>query len=321
MICIGRVKVVDGGALTTVQDLGRPGYQSYGVPPGGAMDAAAFLLGNIALGNPENSPGLECTVVGPELEMEEDEIICITGGDLGPTLDGDPCPMWRTLQVRKGSVLRFRGLKSGCRAYVTFAGGIVCPPVLGSASTFLRASMGGLSGRELRAGDVFFVDSSRPEKREVVIPPRIRPVIDPNPEVRVLPGPQENLFSRQAMDVFLTSGYRVGVQADRMGYRLAGPAVESSHNLSVYSRGIPLGGIQIDGEGAPIVALKDRQTVGGYPQIATVISADVDIFAQLKPGDGMQFKAVFLPEAHACYRDKMEGIRRFKETVAVFRRS
>ncbi|MHB8917529.1 MAG: 5-oxoprolinase subunit C family protein [Desulfocucumaceae bacterium] len=315
MICIGTVKVIDGGALTTIQDLGRFGYQAYGVPQSGAMDGCAFRLGNIALGNPENSPGLECTVAGPVLEMQDDQILCITGADMGASLDGTPCPMWRTVFAGKGSVLRFQGLKSGCRAYINFGGGISCPPVLGSASTFLMASIGGMGGRELRAGDSLTTGGGTADFKDIAIPEDMRPGAGCNiQQIRVLTGPGDQLFSRQAVDVFLESRYHVSGRADRMGYRLSGPAVKNDNTLSVFSQGMPLGGVQVDGDGVPIVLLRDRQTVGGYPVIATVISVDVDLFAQLKPGDGVSFRAVTLPEAVALYRERQNRIELFKKS-------
>ncbi|MCL6448171.1 MAG: biotin-dependent carboxyltransferase family protein [Armatimonadetes bacterium] len=312
---MGTVKVIDGGALTTIQDLGRFGYQSYGVPQSGAMDSFAFSLGNIALGNPENTPGLECTVSGPVLEMQSDEILCITGGDMGATVNGDPCPMWRTVHVKKGSVLSFQGLKSGCRTYICFRGGIRCPFVLGSASTFLKASMGGLDGRELRSGDFLFIEGGPAGYKEVAVPHAVRAGIVNSPEIRVLMGPQDDLFSAGAVATFLGSQYQVGVQADRMGYRLSGPAVKCGDTLSVFSQGTPLGGIQIDGEGVPIVLLRDRQTVGGYPVIATVISVDVDLFAQLKPGDMVRFAPVSLQEAATLYKERLRVKNEFREAT------
>jgi len=309
---VGLVKVIEGGALTTVQDLGRFGYQSYGVPQCGALDAYSFSLGNIALGNPGNTPGLECTVTGPALEMLDDQVLCITGADLGPALDGQPCPSWRTVFAPRGLVLSFSGLKSGCRAYINFRGGIVCPPVLGSASTFLRASLGGLEGRELRPGDTFTTGGSFTVYKEVIIPEELLPPIGGSREIRALPGPGEDLFSPRGLEAFWGARYRVSHLADRMGYRLEGPPVEHQ-NLSAYSRGIPLGAVQVDGEGSPIVLLRDRQTVGGYPVIATVISVDVDLFAQMLPGDEVRFRPVPLDEAVSLYRERSESLRLFKE--------
>lgn len=308
--------MIDGGALTTVQDLGRFGYQSWGVPQSGALDSYALRLGNIALGNPENCPGLECTVAGPVLEFQEDEDLCITGGDLGPVVDGLPCPMWRTVRVRRGSVLSFRGLVSGCRAYICFKGGVSCPPVLGSASTFVRASLGGIEGRALKSGDLLTVAGVPRGRTGVVIPEDMRTLAADGQEARVIMGPRDGLFSRRAVKAFLASEYRVGRQADRMGCRLEGPAVEIENTLSIYSEGMPLGGIQVDGQGSPIVLLRDRQTVGGYPVIATVISVDVDLFAQLKPGDRVRFRPVALPEAVKLLRESKEKLETLKMTLA-----
>ena len=311
-IYMGTMRVIEGGALTTIQDLGRMGYQSYGVPQSGALDFYSFSLGNSVLGNPLNTPGLECTVVGPVLEFLSDEVICITGADLGATIDGQPCPMWQTVRVNKGSVLSFQGLKWGCRAYLCIRGGIVCPSVLGSASTFVKASLGGFQGRALKAGDLLLLGGFD-EFRELAVPEELR--INPvgETEVRVVVGPQEHLFDLPVVDLFLHSKYRVGLQADRMGYRLEGPAVLTDNTLSAFSQGMPLGGIQIDGRGSPTVLLRDRQTVGGYPVIATVIQADVDLFAQLKPGDQILFTPIAMSRATELYRERLNTLRGFRE--------
>ncbi|KJS66095.1 MAG: hypothetical protein JL50_13145 [Peptococcaceae bacterium BICA1-7] len=319
---MGLVRVIEGGALTTVQDLGRFGYQGSGIPVSGPMDRSALYLANAALGSPEGSPGLECTLSGPVLQLDSDELLCITGGELGVTLDGYPCPMWRPVPVRKNSVLSFSGPKKGLRSYICFKGGIRCPAVLGSSSTLLVASLGGIEGRELRAGDVFLTggqSGSLPREADREIPAHLRTsVIEGCTEVRVLPGPQDNIFGPGARETFLASEYTVTSRADRMGYLLSGPPVPAEGLQAGYSRGIPLGGIQIDGQGLPIVALSDRQTVGGYPQIAVVISADMDLFAQLKPGDRIRFNAVTLDAAQEMWRQKILAMRQFKEKALHF---
>ncbi len=308
---MGKIKVIEGGPLTTIQDLGRYGYQEKGVPNSGAMDPISFSLGNIALGNAANAPGLECTLPGLKLEFNDTEYICITGGDLLPILDGKSCPMWKTVKVKKGSVLTLSGIKKGCRAYVCFAGGLVCPSIMSSASTLLRAGLGGYNGRELRAGDMLAVISI-PGKPNVEVPDELRTKIFYPQEVRVIRGSGE-YFSHGANQVFLNSEYRIGMQCDRMGCRLEGPIVENSGNLSIFSQGVPLGAVQVDGEGIPTILLKDRQTTGGYPVIATVISVDICLFAHFKPGDKIFFRSISLNEATDLYRGKVSGIERFKK--------
>lgn len=308
---MGRVKVIKGGIMTTIQDLGRFGYQSWGVPQSGAMDTSAFSLGNIALGNSTNAPGLECTIDGPTLKMEDDAVLCITGADMSPTIDGRPCPLWQTVYVPQGAILEFQRLRSGCRSYINFRGGLINPLILGSASAFFKEA-----GRQkVKSGDVLLTGNSPGGPVEVVIPEELRNIPFGNQVIRALPGPQDNLFNQEAQRVFWTSEFQVSEQANRMGYRLVGPAIKSENTLSVLSQGIPLGAIQVDGEGTPIVLLRDRQTVGGYPVIATVITVDVDLFAQLKPGDTLHFKPVMLEQAVGLLQERTNQMKAFQKLI------
>ncbi len=311
---MGNIRVIDGGPLTTIQDLGRYGFQNKGVPTSGAMDPFSFQLANIALGNPEGTPGLECTLPGLKIEFMEDEYICITGSNLTPVVDGRPCPMWKAIKINKGSILSLSGLEWGCRAYICFSGGLICPPVMSSTSTLLSAGLGGFKGRAIRAGDVLAVDSKLPGY-EAEVPGELRVDVDGFHEIRVIMGPGDYLFSPEAIELFLNSEYRIGMKCDRMGCHLEGPPIDNKGGLLHYSQGMPLGGIQVSGEGLPIVLLRDRQTVGGYPLIATVISVDTWLFAHFKPGDRIRFKSITVSNAEGIYRKKIEQFKAFAQIV------
>lgn len=300
----GAIRVVDGGLLTTVQDLGRPGYQAFGISWAGAADEYALRLANWAVGNAPGAAGLEITLIGPRLLFTDEAIIAVTGADLGPRLNGDALPMWQPVRVPAGAALSFAGGSHGCRAYLAVTGGIDVPPVLGSRSTDLLGRFGGLDGRTLRAGDELPIGTlADPSGRGQggkprLIPPELIPDYPEHLEARVVLGPQEDHFTSEGLRVFLSSCYRVTPQSDRMGLRLEGPVIRHRGRADIISDGMPPGGVQVPQDGRPMVLLANRQTVGGYPKIATVVSADIWRLAQLRPGASVSFRAVTPEEAH-----------------------
>ncbi len=300
------VEIISPGMLTTIQDLGRFGYQAQGINTSGAMDDFALRVANILVGNPQGEACLEITLVGPTLVFHDDVIIAITGGDLGPCIDGFSVPMWESLYVKKGSTLSFSGIRWGARAYISFQGGIFVDKVMGSKSTDVRAKIGGLEGRALKEGDRFFV--GLPLDRSVVgrrIPSDLLPLYSNHPTLRVVMGPEDDHFTPSSIELFLSQDWVVTENADRMGYRLEGePLKHSDRGAEIISDGIALGSVQVPKDGKPIVLLKDRQAVGGYPKIATVISVDVPLIAQLKMNDRLNFKKVSLKEAVRELRDR-----------------
>ncbi len=292
------------GLFTTVQDLGRPGLARFGVTRGGALDREAFILGNRLVGNSPDAAGLECTLSGPAIRFELDQVIAITGADLGAELDGAPIPRWEPVLAPAGSRLSFAAAPRGpgARAYILSAGGIGTEPVLGSRSTDLFGHFGGVEGRPLQAGDRLPVGApSAPADRLL----RRRLAIDPPEygsqiEVRITLGPQEDRFTEAGLAAFLGSAYRVTSKADRTGIRLDGPRIEHVTNADLISEGIAHGAIQVPGDGQPIVLLAARQTVGGYVKIATVIGADLDALAQLRPGGEVRFAPVTVEAARSA---------------------
>jgi biotin-dependent carboxylase-like uncharacterized protein len=299
--------VQDGGPLTTIQDLGRFGHLRVGIPTSGPMDLEAFVLANRLVGNGDNAAGLECTLVGPRLEFSDERLVAVTGADMAPTLNGEAVPAWQGLRVKAGDLLRLGPAKSGVRAYVAVAGGLETPLVLGSRSTYPRGRLGGLEGRALRKGDrlpLGPVAAARPRR---VQPERV-PRYGPEAQVAVILGPQDDRFSPAGIAAFLEGPYELLPQSDRMGARFKGPFIEHTRGHDIVSDGVPMGGIQVIGEGQPIVLLADRQSAGGYTKIATVCSFDLGRIAQLKPGGRLRFRRVTVAEAHAMLRDSRRAL-------------
>lgn len=307
------LEVIQPGPLTTVQDLGRYGYQQYGVPPSGAVDNYAYRIGNLLVGNEESLASLEITLFGGKLRFLCQTVIAITGADLAPTLNGNSIPLWETVPVRPGDIISFPRLRSGCRAYLAVAGGISVPKVMGSASTLIKAGIGGFAGRALRQGDILHTVKVSSATVMARLPPEFVPSYGDQIELRVILGPQDDYFTEAGINTFLQSEYTVSIQADRMGYRLEGPRIEHRSKADIISDGIPLGAVQIPGDGLPIILLADRQTTGGYAKIATVISVDIPKIAQAKPGDKVRFKRVSEDEALTLlneYEQKILWLRR-----------
>ncbi|HWR56878.1 MAG TPA: biotin-dependent carboxyltransferase family protein [Negativicutes bacterium] len=299
MLC----EVLQPGLWTTIQDLGRPGWQQFGIPVAGAMDAYAFRLANRLLGNGDNAAALEMTLLGPTLRFRRDTVLALTGGDLAPELNGQAVPMWQTMAVRAGDHLTFGGVNSGCRAYLAVAGGFDVPVVLGSRSTYVRGSLGGLEGRPLKTGDILAAGQLRRQAGAGIrVPDYLIPHYSEEIEVRVVLGPEQNRFTPDSIRAFLSTPYMVTPEADRMGCRLAGPRLYHTGGADIISGGLPPGAVQVPGHGQPIIMLADRQTTGGYARIATVISADLPRLAQAKPGDRLCFTPVSVTEAQVILR-------------------
>jgi biotin-dependent carboxylase-like uncharacterized protein len=294
-------EVLNPGVFTTVQDLGRPGYMKYGTPASGVADRFSAQVANTLVGNPPGAALLEITLFRLELLGLNDLVIALTGGDLSPTLNGNPLPMWQTFPVKKGDRIAFRMRKQGFRAYLAVQGGLSGKEFLGSRSVFVR----GLMGNVLQTGEI--LEAGNPVAQSIVLkkmPQDMVPAFSEKNPLRVILGPQEDRFTPKGMETFLSSAYRVSPQSDRMGYRLQGPTIEHLAGADIISEPIARGAIQVPGDGLPIILLWDAQVSGGYTKIANVISADLDRLAQVMPGDRIHFKAVSLEEAHQALREE-----------------
>ena len=302
-------RIINAGPLSTVQDFGIKGYLKYGMPSAGAMDLFSFRIANILVGNLEGDAAIEFTLQGPEIELEADTVIAVTGGRCNPCLDGFPIPMWQSVFVKKGSIIDCGMVGEGFRGYIAFAGGIDVPEVLGSRSTYLKAAVGGFKGRKLAVADELKVNSPHnlDNLAGCLLPKDLIPSFDTEQELRVILGPQDDLFFQSSIEVFLNSIYEITPQSDRMGYRLKGPTIKHKNGADIITDGIPHGAIQVPGEGQPIIMLSDKQATGGYAKVATVISIDLNKVAQLKPGDNIRFRSVTLEEAHKAL-DRQEKV-------------
>jgi KipI family sensor histidine kinase inhibitor len=283
------IEVLRGGMLTTIQDLGRRRHRGIGVPLSGAADAFSLRLLNSLVGNLEEAAALEFTLVGPTLRFLQDAVIAIGGGDFGDV------PRWRPLRMAAGTELAFGPARSGCRGYLAIAGGVAVPPVLGSRSTYLRAALGGIGGRALRQGDLLPVPRVAREFRDNWrIDERILPAYSGAPTVRVIAGMHVAQFDPK----WMSRTYTVSMHSDRMGARLSGAPVARTERTELLSGPVAPGTVQVPPDGQPIVLLADAQTIGGYPQLCHVISVDLPLVAQLRPGDTLRFECVTLAEAH-----------------------
>jgi antagonist of KipI len=313
------IEVINGGLFTTVQDKGRYGYQQYGMPVAGAMDEFSLRIANILVGNDEYEAAFEMTMNGPELLFNVDTAIAITGADMTPRINGNIAPMWRAINICKGDMLTFETAKSGIRGYIAFVGGLDIPAVMGSRSTFIRGGIGGVDGRKLKAGDELNIIDTKDNIEVLVkgtVPQEYIPKYDQNCIIRVVLGPQDDCFTDESIEKLVTSEYEVTNEADRMGYRLSGPKLEHKSSADIISDGITMGAIQIPGHGMPIVMMADRQTTGGYAKIANVISSDLPLMAQLKPGDKVRFKYVSIQEAHRILREYESKIESIKKAIS-----
>ena len=285
--------------VVLVREPGRSGRRRLGVSGVGPLDAPAHAAANRAVGNGPEAAALECTASGPVLEFLAPVRFAVTGADLGAVLDRADLGLWPVppaagVLARPGNVLRFAGRRSGCRAYVALQGGIDVPAVLGSRATDLQSGFGGLEGRALRAGDRLGVAQAKAPgtPAESVASPHATCVT-----VRVVLGPQADYFAASTVGHFLAGSFRLGATSDRVGCRLQGEPLRHQGPAEILSDGMLPGSIQVPPDGQPIVMLHDGPTTGGYPKIATVITSDLPLLAQLVPGEGeVRFEQVKLED-------------------------
>lgn len=302
------IRILEPGPLTTVQDGGRPGQLRHGIPPSGPMDHRALVVANRLVGNDDTAAGLECTYMGPRFEVDRPCAIAVTGAPAPVTVNKEPAPGWTTIVLRPGDQVRIGAPRAGVFSYVAFAGGVDVPVVLGSRATYVRGRLGGLEGRALRPDDVLQVGPAAGPPRMLTLDRRHVPDLGGEPEIRVMLGPQADRFTADGIAALLGSPYEVLPQSDRMGARLHGPRIGHVKGHDVISDGIPLGGIQVPGDGQPIVLLVDRQSTGGYTKVATVCSIDIARIAQVKPGRRLTFRAIDVAEAHRLRRDDLAAL-------------
>jgi biotin-dependent carboxylase-like uncharacterized protein len=307
--------ILKPGLLTTVQDLGRYGHQASGVPVAGPMDAFSHRLANQLAGNDAGAATLEITLIGPDLIVDADTTIAITGAQFEVTCDDRPVIAGESFAVSKGQRVRFGRIVEGARAYLAVAGGVQTAPVLGSRATHLVSHMGGVNGRALVAGDrVPIADGVQggPVRKSsgLTLPSMGRALL------RVMPGPQAGWFQADALKTISGVSFRISPQSNRMGYRLQGPPLVRQREGELISEPLGIGAIQVPSAGEPILLMADRQTAGGYPKIGYVISADLPLAGQLAPGDFIEFHVCSQQEAVAALISRERQLLRFADLRA-----
>ncbi len=293
------------GIQTLVQDLGRSGFQAFGVPVNGAMDRSAAKVANWLVGNPLDSPVLEITLMGPQITIAGNCQIALTGADLSPKLNQQAVSRYETINITGSAELSFGKMQEGCRAYLAVGGKWNVKKWLDSYSASTYGGQELTPDSRIQKNSKLIIESRSPiEKRNY--PVEKRPVFSQNLRIRVLPGPEFEAFSPYAIGYFFSRGYRLTADSNRMGYRLNANIIDFSPDREVISSGIIPGTIQVTNSGQPIILMADAQTTGGYYRLANVISADMDRLAQLKPGDEVWFSLVNLEEAYQFLKRERE---------------
>jgi len=289
--------VQNGGLLSSIQDAGRVGVNDIGLTQSGAMDELSFGYANLLVGNPFNTPVIEIALGGLVLHVKGRVSIAITGADMAPTCNAKPLALWETHTLSEGDVLAFAFATSGHFAYLSIAGGLQTPLCYGSFSTSIKEGLGGIEGRKLVKEDgilsrgTVLTDKRRLQKRFI-------PTFSQSITLRVLKGYQEALFDEGVQKTFFTTPYVYKGEGDRMGYRISGEKVIPLAS-GILSEAICYGAIQVPSHGEPIILLKERQTIGGYPKIGSVIGVDCFKLAQLQVGGEVRFEAISLEKARA----------------------
>ncbi|KAF1683111.1 biotin-dependent carboxyltransferase family protein [Veillonella sp. R32] len=309
-------QIEQAGFLTTIQDGGRRGYQQYGMPVAGAMDLESYELGQRLVGNPLQVGALECTVMGPTFTVQEPCVVAFTGALMHPTINDIPAPMNEALRLQTGDVVACQFATSGLRMYISVRGGLQVPIINDSVATHVKSKLGGYGGRRLQAGDVLVLGDERLQATHLnrwalpnyTVPATYEPpmVRRTKQAVRIVLGPQADRFTEDSFTTLTAEGYEITPASDRMGYRLAGQALTHISGADIISDGAVFGSIQVPADGQPIILMAERQTTGGYTKVATVITPDLPILAQMGPGEIIHFEIVTIEEAQAIYKAYME---------------
>ncbi len=319
------LRVLSPGLMTTIQDRGRVGYQHLGVPASGALDCVALAAANALVGNKPDEAGLEVFYRGPTLVAETDSVrIAVAGGDAQIELVSEPAASQgqrieprRSVTLRRGEAIRIGAVTGGACAYLAVEGGFAIEPMLGSRATDIRSRLGGIEARALREGDLLPLRHAMASDTWELTLASCK--LDPPARVRIVAGPQRDFFTDAEFDAFTQATYTIGANSSRMGLRLSGRPIAHSRGANIVSDAVAPGSIQIPGDGQPIVLLADRQTTGGYPKIANVISADIPALGRLRSGAVLGFTPVTLTEAVEARRQMIAEIDSFATSTKVVR--
>ena len=303
------LKVLSCGPSTSVQDRGRFGLQRFGVSPAGAMDPVALAAANALVGNDPETAGIEFCMLGATFTVERDPaLVAVVGAPLA--VNDAATPALTSVVVVPGDRLTVGAARGGVYACLAVAGGFLRPAEMGSLSVHRRS---GIGGRPLAAGDELETGPIAGRPAPLTLPGL---PLDGEGPFRVVLGPQDDLFTPEALATFLGEPYTVTPRADRMGTRLVGPPLAHAKGFNIVSDGIVTGHVQVPGDGQPIVLMRDRQTTGGYPKIATLVSADLARFAQRPPGSVVRFRAVSREEAVAALVEHRRAVAAMLARVA-----
>jgi antagonist of KipI len=316
--------VARAGFQTTIQDLGRIGFRQFGVSSGGALDLHALRIANLLAGNDESAAGLEFTQGNIRFRFEDERVISWCGGDYDVCVGSHSIPLGHSALVLGEDELSVSGPRQGWRGWLAVSGGIVVPPVLGSRSTDLRANFGGLDGRTLRDGDELLLGEQSDFAKSLIdllnerrvsswsSPAEWSSTAKTKPILRIVRGCDWDRFNASTHHALTSETFAVSPDSDRMGVRLNGPELYRNDEADLVSEAVAPGTVQVPPGGRPILLLGDCQTIGGYPRIAHVITIDLSIAAQLRPGDTVRFQEISLPEAHRLVFEREQELERFR---------
>lgn len=321
------IKLLKPGLATTIQDAGRPGYYHLGIPLSGALDQESYLLGNLLVGNEEGAASIECTLMAPELSFEADAVIAITGAVAALRINGAEVARNTAVAVKAGDTLKFDFLKMGARLYIAVAGGIDVPQVLGSRSTYGLGAFGGFGGRKLQAGDVLPVgQASAKTVAGKTAPDGVLPVLQKEVALRVLPGLYFHRVTEESVQTFFSDNWSVAPEADRIGYRYRNgkplkfldrtpPFGAGSDPSNIVDAGYPYGSIQVPAGREPIILHRDAVSGGGYAMLGTVISADMDLIAQMQPNHKARFVQVTMAQALQARAERHTRLNKLRQAL------
>ena len=318
---MSHLRCIDPGPLATLQDSGRRGWQRFGVSVAGAMDPVGLAIANLLAGNPVGTAGIEVTLLGGIWEAAAESVrVAVGGADFSLAIDGRPVASSRAHTLQRGQKLALGAVTNAARGYLAVAGGFDIGSMLGSRSTHLRSRLGGVDGGPIRAGqELPLALASAPDGPDLAFDPAALP--GRPARIRAIPGPQDDAFTTEGVETLFSADYTVTSEADRMGARLAGPTIQHAGGYNIVSDGVAPGSIQVPGTGLPIVLFADRQTTGGYPKIATVISADLGFLARCRPGDVVRFERTDLAGAAARRSALADQLRRLAVSLSPARES
>jgi len=313
---MAKIEIMSSGTQASVQDLGRIAYQKMGMPISGVMDNYAARCANMLVGNAENAALLESALLGVEIRFLDQNLIAVTGADMDAHINGVKIKAWKSYLMNRGDVLKLSYAKNGLRAYIAFSGGIDVPILMGSSATYIKGKVGGFHGRLLKPCDVLDTHDSSQAYMIREISTHHIPSYDNNIIVRAVPGPHSECFSHKGVETFFTQTYKVGSRSDRMGIFLEGSPIEfQNETADILSSAVTMGSVQVTNDATPVVLMAERQTTGGYGQIATVISPDLPKLAQARPGDNIVFQKIDVYEAQRLYQEYEQKIATIKEEL------